>query len=176
MKFTVIVLTSLFVLTHLSTAAQTLEPEIPEQEQEPVASQPMTQAEMKRIISEIAEEVEGEANNLSFYYNGANLALLSDANANRMRIIAPVIEAKNMSEEQIVASLLSNYHLALDARYAIGNGVLYSVYIHPLKELTEDQLISAVRQVATLRNTFGTSYSSGELSFGLEAKEEKIDL
>jgi len=90
-----------------------------------------------------------------------------------MRLVSPVIEASNMSEQQIIASLVSNYHLALDARYAIGSGVLFSTYIHPLAELTESQLISAVRQVATLSKTFGTTYTSGELSFGVQAEEEE---
>jgi len=93
-----------------------------------------------------------------------------------MRIVAPVIEATQLTEEQILSSMISNYHLALDARYAIGDGILYSVYIHPLAELTETQLVSAVRQVATLRNTFGNGYTSGELTFGVEAQEERLDI
>lgn len=137
----------------------------------------MTQTELKKIITEIAENVQGSPDHITFYYNGANMELLSNVPANRMRIIAPVVSAKGMNEQQILASLVSNYHLALDARYAIGDGVLYSVYIHPLKELTDEQLVSAVRQVATLRNTFGTSYTSGELSFGVQAqKEGQIEL
>jgi len=165
------------------TPTQNLEEFTEPQEQAPtqefeefIEPQGMTQTKIKRIVSEIAEEVSGEANNLRFYYNGANLALISNLPANRMRIISPIMDAKSMNEQQILSSLLANYHLALDARYAIGNGVLYSVYIHPLKELTEDQLVSAVRQVATLRNTFGTTYTSGELSFGVEVEEEKVEL
>lgn len=144
---------------------------------EPAQSAVMTVAKIKKIINEIAEEVKEEENgNLSFYYNGATLVLLSDSAANRMRIVSPVIEANRLTQEHIIASLISNYHLALDARYAIGDGILYSVYIHPLKELTETQLLSAVRQVATLKNTFGNGYTSGEMSFGVEEPQERIDL
>lgn len=143
---------------------------------EPSENTVMTQAKIKTIISEIAEEVEEENGNLTFYYNGATLALLSDTSANRMRIVTPVIEATQLTQEQIISTLISNYHLALDARYAIGDGVLYSVYIHPLAELTETQLVSAVRQVATLRDTFGNGYTSGELSFGVQAEEERLDI
>jgi len=144
--------------------------------EEPVEIEVMTPSKIKKIINEIAEEVEEQNGNLTFYYNGATLALLSDSEANRMRIVAPVIEATQLTEEQILSSMISNYHLALDARYAIGDGILYSVYIHPLAELTETQLVSAVRQVATLRNTFGNGYTSGELTFGVEAQEERLDI
>ena len=69
--------------------------------------------------------------------------------------------------------MVSNFHLALDARYAIAKGVLYAAYIHPLKELTEQQLQSAVIQVSTLRLTFGTTYTSGALTFGADNKNEE---
>jgi len=195
MKFNQLISASLLVFAVFTAAAQSPEPE-PEPEPEPDQEQEqeqqnepqdlsqfetaptgMTQSQLKQILSEIAEDVKGGPDNITFYYNGANMALLSNLSANRMRIIAPVVSAKDMNEQQILASLVSNYHLALDARYAIGDGVLYSVYIHPLKELTDEQFVSAVRQVATLRNTFGTSYTSGELSFGVQAQEEEqIDL
>ena len=184
MTFKQLINVSLLTLIILNTAAAQDSGSEQEQKNQPesltepeTTSAGMTQSELKKIITEIAENVQGSANNITFYYNGANMALLSNVAANRMRIIAPVISAKDMSEQQILASLVSNYHLALDARYAIGDGVLYSVYIHPLKELTDEQLVSAVRQVATLRNTFGTSYTSGELSFGIQTQtEEQIDL
>jgi len=169
----------LFAITLAVSSATAQTPEQPDTEQQQATEQlGMTQSEMKRIISEIAEDVEGDTNNLTFYYNNANLTLLSNQAANRMRIISPVVSAKDLNEQQILATLLANYHLSLDARYAIGDGILYAVFIHPLKELSEDQLVSAVRQVATLRNTFGTSYTSGELSFGVQQSqtEEQIDL
>ena len=168
----------LFVITLMVSSATAHTPEQPDTTSEQATKLPaMTQTEMKRIISEIAEDVKGDTDNITFYYNNANLALLSNQAANRMRIVAPVVSAKDLNEQQILATLLANYHLALDARYAIGDGVLYAVFIHPLKELTEEQLVSAVRQVATLRNTFGTSYTSGELSFGVQqSQEEQIDL
>jgi hypothetical protein len=60
----------------------------------------------------------------------------------------------------------SNFHKALDARYAESNDILYSAFIHPLSALSETELIKALDQVATLALTFGTSYTSGELTYG----------
>ena len=176
----VVLLMLLFSITSHPLMAQEIQPEpesSPQQENEALEeSSAMTPERMKTIISEITEEVKEEGNVLSFYYLEAPLLLISDKNANRMRIVAPVVAANSLTEEQVLATLVSNYHLALDARYAIGDGYLYSVFIHPLKELTDEQLVSAVRQVATLRNTFGSSYTSGELTFGVESEEEKVEI
>ena len=133
----------------------------------------MSQAEIASIIGDIAGSYEGSPSNIQFEIDGAPLMLLSDVRANRMRLLAPIIAADDMNQEHIVATMISNFHLALDARYAVGNGVLYSAYIHPLKELTREQLESAVRQVTMLRATFGTSYTSGEMSFGAQREADQ---
>ena len=148
--------------------AQTNQIQSPEAQQ----SEPqMTQAQMVEIIKELVEETEGPDNSLSFNYEGISITLVSDVNANRMRLVAAVIGVDQLNEEQIMATLVSNYHLALDARYAIGGNVLYSTYIHPLSPLTKEQLLSGVRQVANLIKTFGSSYTSGEMSFGVQTQE-----
>ena len=157
--------------------AQSNENTAPEAENEQLSPrQDMTQSKMAKIIEGLTEDIQASDNAINFVYDEVALTLVSDPRANRMRIVAPVIEADKMSEEQIIASLVSNYHLALDARYAIGSGVLFSTYIHPLAELTETQLVSAIRQVATLSKTFGTSYTSGELTFGVQTQEERVDI
>jgi hypothetical protein len=69
--------------------------------------------------------------------------------------------------------LAANYHSALDAKYSLYEGFVVTVYTHPLKELTEDQLIDALKQVSTLAHTFGTTFSSTDLIFGEEQEEDK---
>ncbi|NJL83304.1 MAG: hypothetical protein HC890_10765, partial [Chloroflexaceae bacterium] len=56
--------------------------------------------------------------------------------------------------------------LTLDARYAVSNGVVFAAFVHPLSTLDERDFLSALRQVSQLVRNFGTSYSSGALSFG----------
>lgn len=136
----------------------------------------MTQARMIEIVKELVGETDGPDNSLSFTYDGIAITMVSDINADRMRLVAAVIDAEQLNEEQILATLVSNYHLALDARYAIGGNVLYSTYIHPLSPLTKEQLLSGVRQVASLSKTFGSGYTSGELSFGVQLQEERLDI
>jgi len=133
----------------------------------------MTPQRMAEIIVEYADTSQVSFGVLQFTYKDVNLALIADSSANRMRIIAPIIEASALSDQMILATLVSNYHLALDARYAITDGTMYAAYVHPLKELSQAQIESAVRQVASLHNTFGTSYTSGDFLFGIQNNQEK---
>ena len=134
----------------------------------------MTQNHMEEYVRELASESDGQAGNLIFIYNSIQMQLISDVSHNRMRIVAPIGAVDDVDQEQLYAMMISNYHLALDARYAFGNGILYSVFIHPLYELSEDQIHSAVRQVAGLVATFGKDYTSGELSFGTQQRGQEI--
>ena len=82
-----------------------------------------------------------------------------------MRIISPIVEAHEVSDEKLRKCMEANFHSALDARYAIGDNVLWAAFIHPLRELETNQIVSAVSQVYSCAKTFGTTYSSGTLSF-----------
>ena len=137
----------------------------------------MTKTTLIQTLRQISDTTEELPNGvITLTVNDAQLLVMVAEPANRMRVVSPVIQAAELTQEQMAAILVSNYHLALDARYAVGEGILYSAYIHPLKELTTAQVESAIRQVATLRNTFGTSYTSGELSFGIQQESERIDI
>ena len=60
----------------------------------------------------------------------------------------------------------ANFDSALDARYALRDGQLWSVYLHPLPTLTRTDFESGLGQVLSLAHTFGTTFSSGEFRFG----------
>ena len=130
-----------------------------------IAADAMDQATMEKVVKAMAQGSKGENGLVDFQFEQVRMYLISDTTHNRMRIIAPITDSNKLSEEQISAILESNYHQALDARYAVSKGVLFSVYIHPLAELTEAQIKSAVSQVANLALSFGHEYSSGVLSY-----------
>jgi hypothetical protein len=90
---------------------------------------------------------------------------MTDENHNRMRAMMPVVQADALSAEDLRTLLEANFDRALDARYAIFNGALWSVYIHPFRELGEAQFEDALRQVSTLAERYGTSYSRSDMSF-----------
>jgi len=126
----------------------------------------MTQDRLQDLILQAGSDVIISGNLVRFTYEGANLLCISDVSADRMRIISPIVDLSEIGVEQLLLALTANFHTALDARYAISDGVMYAVFIHPLGPLSEEEVISAIRQVARARNTFGTDYSSGELVFG----------
>ena len=126
----------------------------------------MDQARLEDIVKQLAEHSSGTGGVVEFQYNKVKMYLISDVDHNRMRIIAPIVEYKKLTQPQIDAVMNANFHDALDARYAVSKDVLYSAFIHPLKELTENQVLGAVLQVSNLALSFGYGYTSGTLSYG----------
>lgn len=128
----------------------------------------MNQSKLEGIVKELSEKENGSGGMVQFNYRGVDMVCISDVNHDRMRIITPIVEYSNLSKAQLDSILESNFHLALDARYAVSDGVLYSAYIHPLASLEKQQIVSAVEQVYNLAVTFGTEYSSGSLSYNVQ--------
>ncbi len=133
----------------------------------------MTQDIMEAIVIENVELLEQKKGYVVFEYKKTKMALISDVKHDRMRIVAPITDYSEVTEEQKDKIMVSNFHRALDARYAVSNGVLYSAFIHPMSPLTRKELKDALNQVSTLALTFGSSYSSGSLSFGGESQTHK---
>jgi len=101
-----------------------------------------------------------------FQIQGRSLILVADEDSNRMRLMTPIKSAEALSSDEFFNMMIANYHTALDARYAINQqGIVVALFLHPLASLQEKDLLSALRQVTQLAETFGTNYSSGELYF-----------
>lgn len=128
----------------------------------------MTQDEMEKIVLAEVEVLAKKEGYLVFEYKKVRMALISDTKYDHMRIIAPIINYSDLTSEQKDQVMEANFDKALDARYAVSEGVLYSVFIHPLSLLSQSQLKDALNQVPTLASSFGRSYSSGTISFGGE--------
>ena len=92
--------------------------------------------------------------------------VITDESHNRMRIMSPVIELGSVASDELQTLLEANYDRALDARYCIKNEVIWSAFLHPLAELNDRQFLNALDQVVTLKNNFGSSYTSSGLVFG----------
>ena len=103
--------------------------------------QTMTSSKLLEIIEKEADTTAIQGNSVRFLFNETMLICIYDENANRMRIISPIVERGKLGEEEL------------------------SVYAHPLKELTELQVIDAIQQVYAAALTFGGSYSSTDLVF-----------
>ena len=121
---------------------------------------------IEEIIKKEATEVEGPLGNWQFLYGERLVLIITDETNNRMRIFAPVIAESDLESGQLKKMLEANFHSALDAKYSLYESYVISVFTHPLKELTDEQFLDAMRQVVILADTFGTTYSSTDLIFG----------
>ena len=134
-------------------------------------SAPMSQESLALYIEEIAGNAKISPNVLEFEYRGIWIACIYDTAHDRMRLIAPIAKRDAVDATHLEFMLTANFHTALDARYALSSGIVYSAFLHPMSTLTHEQLESAIRQVSALARNFGTSYSSDELLFGVESGE-----
>ncbi len=135
----------------------------------------MNTRRLNKILRAEASEVEGEKGAWQIEFQDRLLLVLTDESANRVRIFTPVVAEKSVDDEQLRLMLLANFHTALDAKYSLYEGYVISVYTHPLRELQEQQVRDALRQVVQLANTFGTSYSSTDYSFGGQVQEKPVE-
>lgn len=128
--------------------------------------QDMTPDKMKAVVQSVGDSVVTKGSFMRFKFQSVYINLIFDETHDRMRLVSPIIEVKNIADSQMMKMLKANYHDALDARYAVSEGIVWSTFIHPLSDLTEEYLKSAIRQVAVAKATFGRGYSSGTLQFG----------
>ena len=125
----------------------------------------MNADKIKTILSDNKIEYEHKNNIISFEVQGFSMTIIYDVNADRMRIVCPIAMLKDITNDHIKLAMEANYHTALDARYAISNDIVWSVFIHPLSDLSEKLFQSALEQTLFAAATFGKEYSSGALSF-----------
>lgn len=129
------------------------------------SAQNMTQKKLGNILASVSDSIQGNNGRWQFMVKEVVFMCITDSTHNRMRIISPITEVNRLDENLKSAALVANFHSALDVKYAIAEDVLWSVFIHPLKELSEDQVKDAVKQVYSANVTFGTSFSSTDLVF-----------
>jgi len=118
------------------------------------------------LITTLDEEAQVTGNGATFSVDGTPVSLVFDVNADRMRLFTRVASSDALSGAQLKRLMQANFDTALDARYAIAGGQVWATFMHPLVSLTEDDFISAIAQTVTLVRTYGTTFSSGALSFG----------
>ncbi len=131
----------------------------------PVAAQPTDYAALDRFIREYTDEVEGGNGRWAFEVVGIPVMVLADQVADRMRIMTPVASVADFEDDEFHKLLLANYDRALDARYAINDGILWSAFIHPMGSLSHEQFDDGLQQVVRLSENFGTTYASSDMQF-----------
>ena len=122
-----------------------------------IHAQNMTTDRLHSVLQKNADEVERNANQWQFSIDDQVFICIADENADRTQL-------KN--------ALVANFHSALDVKYAISDDLIWSVYLHPLKALSEDQLTSAIRQTHRAAVTFGDTYQSTDMVFPAAQRED----
>ena len=137
-------------------------------------AQHMNNERLEDVLAQVSDTLVGKSGSWEFSVNGLPMMCITDEVNNRMRIITPVKEMKDVTRDEIADAMEANFHSALDVKYAVSNDLMWVAYIHPLKELSEEQLVSAVSQVYYAHSTFGSTYTSSNLVFpGKGEKEQK---
>lgn len=131
-----------------------------------VAEPPMTMDRLGQILLALDPEAKASANAMEFAIDGIPVIVVADPRADRMRAMVPIRSAEGMSAEELLRVMQANFDNALDARYAVAQGRLWGVFIHPLSPLKRDQLISALVQTINVARTYGQAYSGGAQVFG----------
>lgn len=132
----------------------------------PVTRQAMSNQKLDGLIRQITSHVEGELGYWKLHIDGRDILVITDEHHNRMRIMSPVTSQDQLDAVELARLLEANFGSALDAKYALRDQTLWSVFTHPLGELSDEQFLDCVAQVANLANNFGRSYASSNLIFG----------
>ena len=131
-----------------------------------VARPMMNNAVLGSLLKEKLPSLHGRPGMWQATVDSLTLYVITDETHDRMRIMAPVTEAAEDDAGLLWTLLSANFDRALDAKYAINDGVVWSTFLHRLSWLTEPALDNALEQVITLARTTGSSYTSSDLFFG----------
>ena len=126
----------------------------------------MTLDRMAEIVLALDPEAQVGRAGFSLSIDDIPVLIVTDVTANRMRAMVPIRSATTMTAEEVQRVMQANFDSALDARYAIAQGQLWGIFLHPFKELERDQFISGVAQTVNVAKTYGSLYSSGAGQFG----------
>ncbi len=132
-----------------------------------IAPSGMTNERLAELIHGVASKiVEDRLGFWKFEIDNSFVFVITDKHHNRMRIMSPVVELADVREGELQTLLEANFDRALDARYCLNTDVVWAAFLHPLVELGDQQFLDALNQVVTLKNNFGSTFSSSDIVFG----------
>ncbi len=134
----------------------------------------MNNARLHELLKRIDPQLEGQLGFWTIKYENLRAQVITDENADRMRVIVPIVKVEDVEEGELIRLMQANIDSALDARYCVANGIIWSAFIHQLSILSDEELLSGLAQALTAATSFGSTYSSGALIFrGGDSEEEQ---
>ncbi len=119
----------------------------------------------------MTDEITGSEGRWLLTWFDVEMIVISDETADRMRVIALIDGAAELTSEQLRFLLEVNFERALDAKYTIWQDQVWATFVHPLSWLSPDELKAGARQVVSLYQTYGNEFTSTGLTFSPEVEE-----
>ena len=126
----------------------------------------MTPERLIEIITDIDPDAAITAGGLELSIDDIPVLVVMAPAADRMRAMVPIASVQDVTPEEMTRMMQANFDTALDARYAVAQGRVWGVFIHPLAALEREEFLSGLAQTVTLAQTYGTLYSGGAQVFG----------
>ncbi len=137
------------------------------QDTSPLVVEPaMSLSRMAEIVFALDENAVSRGNLFELTVAGARMLIITDPAADRMRAMIPIRAAEGLTPDDLQRMMQANFDSALDARYAVAQGRVWAVFIHPLSPLTRAQFISGIGQTVNVAQTYGTLFTGGAMQFG----------
>ncbi len=124
-------------------------------------------AALQEYLEELTVDRSGFPGQWLARYEGTRIQVFAHEGKGRMRVQAPVASASDLDSAGLRTLLEANYDRALDARYAVHDGTVWALFIHPLEPLTREELENGLEAVVNLRRNYGDSFASGPTRFGV---------
>jgi hypothetical protein len=132
----------------------------------------MTSAAIAKLLDSYLSDVEGRPGFWRGMRDEVMVYVFSDDSHDRMRIMAPIGELREVEPKTLQVLLQANYDRALDARYALRGREVWAVAVHPLATLAPDDFAGFIEQTVKLVHNTGTTYASSDLMFQSPPGEE----
>ncbi|MDT8279851.1 MAG: hypothetical protein RQ806_04805 [Erythrobacter sp.] len=123
-------------------------------------------AQMDEVIKALDAKATRTGNNWQFTLEERMMIVVTDTAAARMRIITLIALIAELPEGAMQRLMQANFDTALDARYAVAQDLVWGAFLHPLDTLTQRDFASGILQTHSIGETFGSSFSSGAISYG----------
>ncbi|MDP5103001.1 MAG: hypothetical protein NWP98_03675 [Erythrobacter sp.] len=168
----------LALLTPATVHAQNSAADAPPAEEEFLLDEePATPAEISPEITGVLEQMDAvikaldskatrTGNSWQFTLDERVMLVVTDTTAARMRIMTPIALIAELPEGAMQRLMQANFDTALDARYAVAQDLIWGAFLHPLDTLTQRDFASGILQTHSVGETFGTTFSSGAVSYG----------
>ena len=126
----------------------------------------MTPERLVDIILALDPDAAINANGIELTIEDIPVLVVMAPNADRMRAMVPIASVEDVTPEEMNRMMQANFDTALDARYAVAQGRVWGIFIHPLGALERAEFLSGLAQTVNLARTYGTLYSGGAQVFG----------